>query len=305
MRVFKAMLIAFLVVPCSILLAAPAGAATPPDQWTSEYAGGANTSTNSGEQLITSSTAPQLTQAWQFSNGATFVAPAIVNGVVYHVANAGNALVPAQFIALSARTGAQLWSTSLPTDVWYYRGQTIVGNIALLPFEGLHTTRRHRGGRPDHPRGAVVPLTSAFDHRSQRQRRHRRSDRRGLRPGVPRRRQQRPLRLRHQHRCPAVAARSAGWGARHRRRRGPAVHGRVCQLPGPGAGGLRRCHRKAAVDVTVPVRHAGGGRQLRRRPDGSGRCGRCGGRLWSGELPPDLVGRHHRCQSAIHSDRRC
>jgi outer membrane protein assembly factor BamB len=142
MRVFKAMLIAFLAVPFSILPAVAAGATTPPDQWTSEYAGGANTSTNSGEQLITPSTAPQLTQAWQFSNGATFVAPAIVNGVVYHVANAGNASIPAQFIALSARTGAQLWSTALPTDVWYYRGQTVAGNIALLPFEGLHA----RGG---------------------------------------------------------------------------------------------------------------------------------------------------------------
>ncbi|HEU5270199.1 MAG TPA: PQQ-binding-like beta-propeller repeat protein [Jatrophihabitans sp.] len=129
---------AFLVVLCSVLLAAPAGAATPPDQWTSEYAGGANTSANLGEQLITAATASQLTQAWQTANGADFVAPAIVNGVVYHVINAGNASIPGQFVAVSARTGAQLWSTALPPYAWYYRGQTIAGNIALLPFEGIH-----------------------------------------------------------------------------------------------------------------------------------------------------------------------
>jgi outer membrane protein assembly factor BamB len=137
MRMLRTVLTAVLVVPGLVAVGGPAaGATTPPDQWTSEYAGGQNTSTNLGEQAITASTAPRLAQAWQVSTGSSFVAPAIVNGVVYHAVNADNASLPGRFVALSARTGAQLWSTALAPNAQYYRGQTIVGNIALLPFEG-------------------------------------------------------------------------------------------------------------------------------------------------------------------------
>lgn len=135
---FRAALAAVLVVPGLMVLGGSAGATTPPDQWASEYAGGQNTAANLGEQVITPSTAPQLARAWQVTGGSAFVAPAIVNGVVYHAVNAGNASLPGRFVALSARTGVELWSTPLVPNAQYFRGQTIVGNIALLPFEGWH-----------------------------------------------------------------------------------------------------------------------------------------------------------------------
>jgi outer membrane protein assembly factor BamB len=137
MRKLAAVLTAVLVVP-SLMFAGSAAATTPPDQWISEYAGGQNTSANLGEQVITPSTAPRLAQAWQVTGGSAVVAPAIVDGVVYHAVNADNASLPGRFVALSARTGAQLWSTSLVPNAQYFRGQTIVGTIALLPFEGWH-----------------------------------------------------------------------------------------------------------------------------------------------------------------------
>jgi outer membrane protein assembly factor BamB len=147
MRKLRAVLTAVLVVPALAVLGGSAlggsalvgtaGATTPPDQWASEYAGGQNTSANPGEQVITASTAPRLARAWQTTDGSAVVAPAIVNGVVYHAVNSDNtSLVPARFVALSARTGTQLWSTQLVANAQYFRGQTIVGNIALLPFEG-------------------------------------------------------------------------------------------------------------------------------------------------------------------------
>lgn len=132
---FRVVLTAVLVV-LGLVAGGSAEAATAPDQWTSEYAGGQNASANLGEQVITAATAPRLTQAWQVTGGSSFVAPAIVNGAVYHAVNADNASLPGRFIARSARSGTQLWSAALAPNAQYYRGQTIVGDIALLPFEG-------------------------------------------------------------------------------------------------------------------------------------------------------------------------
>lgn len=137
-RAVRAVLTAVLLAPLLVWGGTEAAAATVPDQWVSEYAGGQNTSTNAGEQVISAATAPQLAQAWQAVNGGTFVAPAIVGGVVYQAANSGSASVAGSFVALSARTGQQLWSTSLEPNAQYYRGQTVSGSIALLPFEGWH-----------------------------------------------------------------------------------------------------------------------------------------------------------------------
>lgn len=138
MSAVRAVLAAVLLAPLLVWVGSEAAAATVPDQWVSEYAGGQNTSTNAGEQVISAANAPQLSQAWQVASGGTFVAPAIVDGVVYQAVNSANASVAGSFVALSARTGQQLWSIPLEPNAQYYRGQTISGGIALLPFEGWH-----------------------------------------------------------------------------------------------------------------------------------------------------------------------
>lgn len=139
-RALRSALTAVLLAPLLVVSSggSAAAATAAPDQWLSEYAGGQNTSTNAGEQLIGTATAAKLAQAWQVTNGGTFVAPAIVNGVVYQAVNSGDGTVTSSFVALSAKTGQQLWSTLLEPTARYYRGQTIVGNVALLPFEGWH-----------------------------------------------------------------------------------------------------------------------------------------------------------------------
>lgn len=116
---------------------AATAATTPPDQWTSESAGAGHTNANVGESVITPTSASKLRAAWQTGNGASFVAPAVVGGVVYRAVNPDNADDHATFIAASARTGARLWSVTLP-ESQYYRGQSVVNGIAVLPFEGWH-----------------------------------------------------------------------------------------------------------------------------------------------------------------------
>lgn len=110
--------------------------AAPPDVWASEYAGVGGPSSNEGEHLLSAASVPRLATAWQQATPGGFVAPAIVNGVVYHAANVDDAGNHGELVASSAKTGARLWSVALPANAKYYRGQTVVGNLVVLPFEG-------------------------------------------------------------------------------------------------------------------------------------------------------------------------
>lgn len=122
-----------------LIAAAPvAHAVTATDAWTSEYAGAQNAAYNAGETVIRAATARRLAQVWVRSAAeGTYVAPAIVGGVVYHAVNTATA-APSTFVATSARTGKTLWTTRLPTDGTYVRGQSIQGHLAVLPFDGFH-----------------------------------------------------------------------------------------------------------------------------------------------------------------------
>lgn len=68
---------------------------------------------------------------------ASLVAPAVVGRVLYRAVNPDNANDHATFVAASARTGARLWSVTLP-ESQYYRGQSVADGISVLPFEGWH-----------------------------------------------------------------------------------------------------------------------------------------------------------------------
>jgi outer membrane protein assembly factor BamB len=142
-RAFR-VVVALSALAAMTLLSAPSVGATtivPPDVWSSESGGGGNAATNAGEHVITAATAVQLKQAWKLTtpSGAAR-APAIVNGVIYHAYNSALGL-PDRLVAASAKTGATLWSTTLPGDTQftgrdYTYGLTVVGNLALMPYSG-------------------------------------------------------------------------------------------------------------------------------------------------------------------------
>ncbi|MGI8591100.1 MAG: PQQ-binding-like beta-propeller repeat protein [Nakamurella sp.] len=116
----------------------PAGATTttPPDTWTSAYSGVGNPGTNESEHVITAATASRLKPAWVADQNTEAVAPAIVDGVVYRIVNPGNVHEHGNLQALSVRTGAKLWSVTLPANRSYYYGETVVNQMVLLPFAG-------------------------------------------------------------------------------------------------------------------------------------------------------------------------
>ena len=116
---------------------APASAATtPPDVWSSPSGRVGNPGTNTGEHIIGTSNAAQLKPAWVAGENTESVAPAIVNGLAYRIVNPGKADEHSQLQALSAKTGAELWSSTLPAHRRYLYGETIVNQMVLLPFAG-------------------------------------------------------------------------------------------------------------------------------------------------------------------------
>ena len=144
-----------LVAGAMLLSGSPASAATaPPDAWTSEWGGAAKAGVNAGERTLTASRAPALAQAWQFNAGSVRgpageyyhgagVAPAIVGGVIYHPLSPTNLNERGRLEATSARTGARLWSVPLPANApntgrSYGIGQTVVGDLVLIPYSGWH-----------------------------------------------------------------------------------------------------------------------------------------------------------------------
>lgn len=136
-RLFAGVLTAVAMSVAVTVPGAAVAATTPPDVWSSDAAGGGHTYANTGETAISSTSAAKLKAAWKTTNGSSFVAPAVVGGVAYHAINPGNANDQSTVVASSVRTGARLWSVSLPESE-YYRGQSVSGGVAVLPFEGWH-----------------------------------------------------------------------------------------------------------------------------------------------------------------------
>ena len=121
------------------VVAGPVSGATaaPVDAWTSEFGGAGNATNNPGESVITPKNAPQLTQAWSANVYAgAHVAPAVVDGVAYHVVNPSNTNDPSTLTGTDVRTGATLGTASLPGKATYHRGLTVVDGVVVLPFDG-------------------------------------------------------------------------------------------------------------------------------------------------------------------------
>lgn len=117
---------------------ATAAAATGADAWTSPYAGGANSGYDPGESALTTANVGRLRQAWSLQNfQGPYVPPTIVSGVAYYVIKDLGGTEGPLFMATSVRTGATLWKLSLSGQQQFWLGASVVGNLAVLPFNGL------------------------------------------------------------------------------------------------------------------------------------------------------------------------
>lgn len=111
--------------------------AAAPDAWTAGLGDGGNSVNNPGETVITAANAGRVARAWtDTGRSSTPYAPAVVGGVAYHVLTTGNVYNPSTLVASSARTGATLWSLSLPGSASYEDGMAVSGQLAVIPFTG-------------------------------------------------------------------------------------------------------------------------------------------------------------------------
>jgi outer membrane protein assembly factor BamB len=114
----------------------PASAAGP-NAWTADGGDAGNATNNPGETVITAATARRLAQAWVDPRRTlSSAAPVVVNGVAHRVVTTGNVGNPSTLTALSARTGATLWTVELPGLASYISGMSVAGNLLLVPFNG-------------------------------------------------------------------------------------------------------------------------------------------------------------------------
>lgn len=127
---------------CALTLTATGAQAA--DSWPSDTAGGANTSYNAGEVVLTPAGAGRAQLAWSArSSAGSFTAPTVVNGKVFRVDSTSSASTTSPFEVRSARTGALLWSIPLPDLAFYEQGVTVdaAKGLAVVSFKG--------SGRPD------------------------------------------------------------------------------------------------------------------------------------------------------------
>jgi hypothetical protein len=119
----------------------PAAASNGVDSWPSQYGGPGNTTFNAGESVLTTSTATRVTQAWSLDDYAgSYVAPAVAAGVAYHVDGPGPVTnYTNRFTATAVRTGATSWTLQLPVGDQFLHGMTVVGRLAVMPFNGNRT----------------------------------------------------------------------------------------------------------------------------------------------------------------------
>lgn len=128
------------VMVASVAVAAPmspAAAADAPDVWSAPFGDQGNSGVNAGETALDPKTAPNVSARWSRTDAATVDAPpAVVDGVGYQVVNPAATTEPARFQAFSVATGTKLWTLTLPTDGRYRRGVSVVGSVAVMPFDG-------------------------------------------------------------------------------------------------------------------------------------------------------------------------
>ena len=123
------------VLPGAAGLAPATAAGT--NAWSSATAGPGNTTYNPGESAVTAATAARVQQAWSAKQQmGSHTAPTVVNGVVYYVDNATDGSSVTRLVAASARTGGRLWSLMLPPDQSYPNGMSVVGDVAVLAYQG-------------------------------------------------------------------------------------------------------------------------------------------------------------------------
>lgn len=114
----------------------PASALTP-DAWTAAGADSGNSLNDPGEVTITAAKAGRLTRSWtNTQSGSSPAAPAVAGGVAYHIVDRRNVGLPGTFTATSAHSGRTLWTLSLPANADYFRGVTVTGQTAVVPFDG-------------------------------------------------------------------------------------------------------------------------------------------------------------------------
>jgi outer membrane protein assembly factor BamB len=114
----------------------PAAALTP-DAWTAAGADGGNSLNDLGEVTITAVNAGRVSRSWtNTQSGSSPTAPAVAGGVAYHIVDRRNVGLPSTFTATSARSGRTLWTLSLPANADYFRGVTVTGQTAVVPFDG-------------------------------------------------------------------------------------------------------------------------------------------------------------------------
>lgn len=128
------------VMVASIAVAVPmsrAAAADAPNVWSAPFGDQGNSGLNAGETALNPTTAPNIGARWSRTDDATVYAPpAVVDGVGYQVVNPAVTTEPARFQAFSVATGKKLWTLTLPTDGRYQRGVSVVGSVAVMPFDG-------------------------------------------------------------------------------------------------------------------------------------------------------------------------
>jgi outer membrane protein assembly factor BamB len=135
-RPWRVLAIAALVIT-GLVAPTPGAVAAPADSWTSGTAGPTNATNNPGEAVVTAATASQVRQRWAVAQRlGTDVAPTVVNGTVYYIDNPDNRNEPSRLVAASARTGATVWSLVLPAAQSYPHGMTVVGDRAVLAYQG-------------------------------------------------------------------------------------------------------------------------------------------------------------------------
>lgn len=125
-------------VALGLVLAGPAlpTSAATPDSWAATYGDAGNSANNPGETVIRAADAASLATSWiAKSQGTQIWAPPVSGGIAYRVLQATYG--PKSLGALSARTGATLWSVPLPLQESYQQALVLAGNTVVIPFWGM------------------------------------------------------------------------------------------------------------------------------------------------------------------------
>ena len=128
-----AVAVASTAVGAAPAVAAAGSTAAPANIWNNVEGSAGNDGTNAGETALTPASAQHVAARWDRPTGSLEDRPlTVVGGVGYTVDDNG----APYFAALSAATGATLWTVPLPTDGEYLLGVSVFGHIAVMSFDG-------------------------------------------------------------------------------------------------------------------------------------------------------------------------